>query len=86
MRTTTDIDIMILSETLNENVLVKLISCMEKNKISISLEELREMLENKIHISAFDEKSWVYRLDLKTIQTNIDKISIENVRYADIYN
>lgn len=86
LRTTTDIDIMILPETLNEKKIDKFITCMQKNHITINKAELKEMLESNIHISAFDEKSWLYRLDLKIIQNKIDKITLENIRYANIYN
>ena len=50
------------------------------------MDELREMIVNKSNSNAGDEKSWIYRLDRKIIQTNIDEITIKNIRQIDIYN
>lgn len=85
IRTTTDIDIMIIIDSLMNIEIQSFLRCLKSSQISINFEEFMEMMKTRIHISAFDEKTWIYRLDLKIVETPIDRITIKHRRETEIY-
>ncbi len=85
LRATQDIDLMLLIEDGTEN-LEALVECFNENDISISLEDITECMTENIHVSGFDTKTWVYRLDIKRVNTQFDRFTFESRRYVMLNN
>ena len=85
LRATQDIDLMLLVEAGSEN-LESLVECFNENDISISSEDMTECITENIPVSGFDTKTWVYRLDIKRVNTPFDRITFENRRYVMLEN
>ena len=84
-RTTSDIDLMIMADSVKESKFVELINCFNNCGISITFEEFQELLHQNIHVSGIDTNSWLYRLDLKRIHTSFDYKTLRNGKIIELY-
>lgn len=84
-RTTEDIDIMINIELDSDDQLIKFVECLNKKDISITISEIIEVYQKGQHITGFDINTWLYRLDLKRIYTNFDRLTLKYKIEVDLY-
>lgn len=84
VRSTIDIDIMLLVTPEDKDKIYDLINCFENNEISITYDEIMEGMKENIHTSAIDTNSWIYRLDIKKITTPFDQFTYNNRKVVSL--
>lgn len=85
IRSTEDIDLMIKLESREKAKISALVECFQKNKLSITTTELILGLEENSHITVFDLKNPILRLDLKRIRTKLDHSTYNLRREVDLF-
>ncbi len=68
IRSTEDIDLMIKLESNEKAKITALVDCFQKNDLSITANELIMGLEENSHITVFDLKNPILRLDLNRLE------------------
>ncbi|NHJ06231.1 MAG: hypothetical protein EAX90_15490 [Candidatus Heimdallarchaeota archaeon] len=86
IRSTEDLDFMIMLESSEKMKIKSFVDCLQKNHLSIVEEELILGLEEHSHITVFDLKSPLLRLDLKQIRTQIDFSTYKLRKKIDLFN
>lgn len=85
IRSTEDLDFMIKLESTEEKKIATFIGCLQNNHLSITIEELKQGLEEHSHITVFDLKNPLLRLDLKQIRTNLDYSTYNLRKKVDLF-
>lgn len=85
IRTTQDIDIMILTEDVKHSKFVSLVDDFNEENISITYGELSQAFNEGVHVSAFDTKTWLFRLDIKKIEGPLDLSTYKNKRLVTLF-
>ncbi|MHA1213594.1 MAG: DUF6036 family nucleotidyltransferase [Candidatus Heimdallarchaeota archaeon] len=85
IRSTEDIDLMIKLESSETAKITALVECFQKNNLSITANELILGLEENSHITVFDLKNPILRLDLKQIRTRLDYSTYDLRREVDLF-
>ena len=85
IRSTEDLDFMIMLESSEEKKIATFVECLQKNHLSITKEELEQGLEEHSHITVFDLKSPLLRLDLKQIRTKLDYSTYNLRKKVDLF-
>lgn len=85
IRSTEDLDFMIMLERSEEQKIAALVDCFQKNNLSITKKELIQGLEEHSHITVFDMKSPLLRLDLKQIRTKLDYSTYNLRKKVDLF-
>ncbi len=78
-RTSQDIDIII---HLKDDDIKKFADFCKNNKLSVDEEEIKQAFEERSHFTVFDDES-TYRLDLKGIYNDFDRISFSRRRKVE---
>jgi hypothetical protein len=86
IRSTEDLDFMIMLDSTEKKKIKSFIDCLQKNHLSITEEELILGLEEHSHITVFDLKSPLLRLDLKQIRTQIDYSTYNLRKKVDLFD
>ena len=85
IRSTEDLDYMIMLDSTEIKKIDLFIECLQKNNLSITKEELVQGLEEHSHITVFDLKSPLLRLDLKQIRTKLDYSTYHLRKKVDLF-
>ena len=85
IRSTEDLDFMIMLDSKEKKKIKSFIECLQKNHLSITKEELERGLEEHSHITVFDLKSPLLRLDLKQIRTKVDYSTYNLRKKVDLF-
>ncbi len=85
IRSTEDLDFMIMLESSEEKKITTFIECLQNNQLSITKEELVQGLEEHSHITVFDLKSPLLRLYLKQIRTKLDYSTYNLRKKVDLF-
>lgn len=85
IRSTEDLDFMIMLESSDEKKIITFIECLQNNQLSITKDELVQGLEEHSHITVFDLKSPLLRLDLKQIRTKLDYSTYNLRKKVDLF-
>ncbi|HUT79779.1 MAG TPA: DUF6036 family nucleotidyltransferase [Candidatus Bathyarchaeia archaeon] len=85
IRSTEDLDFMIMLESSEEKKITTFIECLQNNQLSITKDELVQGLEEHSHITVFDLKSPLLRLDLKQIRTKLDYSTYNLRKKVDLF-
>ncbi len=85
IRSTEDLDFMLMLESSEEKKIATFVECLQKNHLSITKDELVQGLEEHSHITVFDLKSPLLRLDLKQIRTKLDCSTFNLRKKVDLF-
>ncbi|NPD90483.1 MAG: hypothetical protein HGN29_17350 [Asgard group archaeon] len=85
IRSTEDLDFMLMLESSEEKKIATFIHCLQSNHLSITKDELIQGLEEHSHITVFDLKSPLLRLDLKQIRTKLDYSTYNLRKKVDLF-
>ncbi|NHK31156.1 MAG: hypothetical protein FK730_07375 [Asgard group archaeon] len=86
IRSTEDLDFMIKLNSSEKNKIKSFIECLQKNHLSITEEELILGLEEQSHITVFDLKNPLLRLDLKQIKSKVDYSTYNLRKKIDLFD
>ena len=86
IRSTEDLDFMIVLDHKETKKIKSLVECFQENHLSITEEELKLGLEENSHITVFDLKSPLLRLDLKQIRTEVDNSTFTLRKKVDLFD
>jgi hypothetical protein len=85
IRSTEDLDFMLMLDSTEREKIKSFIECLQKNQLSITEEELIQGLEEQSHITVFDLKNPLLRLDLKQIRTKMDYSTFKQRKKVDLF-
>jgi len=85
IRSTEDIDLMLKLGSRDKAKIKALVACFQKNHLSITVTELTKGLVENSHITVFDLKNPIIRLDLKQIRTQVDHSTFDLRREVDLF-
>lgn len=85
IRSTEDLDFMIMLKHTEDKKITTLVKCLRENELSITKEELKKGLEEHSHITVFDLKNPLLRLDLKQIRTELDYSTYNLRKKIDLF-
>ncbi|MBD3192948.1 MAG: hypothetical protein GF308_20080 [Candidatus Heimdallarchaeota archaeon] len=86
IRSTEDLDFMIMLKHTEDKKITTLVKCLRENELSITKEELKKGLEEHSHITVFDLKNPLLRLDLKQIRTELDYSTYNLRKKVDLFD
>ncbi len=72
IRSTEDLDFMLVLDNTEDEKINTFVECLQRNDLSLTVKELKKGLEENSHITVFDLKNPMLRLDLKQIRTELD--------------
>lgn len=85
-RSTEDIDIMIITDGVKDINLQKLVKNFDNNNLSLTFNDLILGIEEKVHITVFDMINFVFRIDLKSISTELDRLTYQTRRNVTLHD
>ena len=86
VRSTEDLDIIINLAHTNNKEIKKLVAHLNKNEIDLVENDLIQGLKERGHITAFDTRTYFYRIDFKGIYSLLDKETMENKVEVTIFD
>ena len=85
LRSTQDIDIMLLVSEESMPKIVDLERCLTNQDIEFSAKDFEIHGMSGVQVNAFDSKSWIYRLDLKKITSEVDRLTYNYRKKLEIH-
>lgn len=86
IRSTEDLDIIVDLSPQEITIINNLVGCLKSQEIDILKRELVKGLQERGHITAFDEKTYFYRIDFKGVYTDLDKETMRKKRRVKLFD